>query len=384
MKYKRDRARFDRDEANEPVEEMKERIGPTRQLHDDLAAKNLETTLECDRSAENSHVGPDTNQRLKPTPSQDGETSASDRDSATGSESTDQYEIYAHRAQGFGFGPRTPQACDDDIRGPFDDDIPGPFDESTQPGSSIPEVESDPAEEDDSDHRRNASVTAQITELQFEAARLRRIIAANPERSYTEQYRLPGVEKKIEELSQKKEMSVRAGLVVRPASEQLPGLPYALLDTLDNPAHVAADASEMRAKLATEADVLELALDVAETIGATNSMERMLADQFALCHRMGMHFGKRALEEGTDATAMKMAKAATNAIAAGRATSETIMRIRRGGQQVITVQSVSVQQGANAVITGSIGRRKRGSGNAKRNRKTSKLNATASEKGGEQ
>jgi hypothetical protein len=55
----------------------------------------------------------------------------------------------------------------------------------------------------------------------------------------------------------------------------------ALLDTLANPNWVAADASRDRLDLAEQAKVLGLGLDIADTIGAENSLERMLAHQMA-------------------------------------------------------------------------------------------------------
>src|SRR5215207_4163161 len=63
---------------------------------------------------------------------------------------------------------------------------------------------------------------------------------------------------------------------------------WRLLDTVDNPNYVTADASRGRLDLAQQAGALEEALDAADTIEARDSLERMLAHQLATVHVSAM------------------------------------------------------------------------------------------------
>jgi hypothetical protein len=55
-------------------------------------------------------------------------------------------------------------------------------------------------------------------------------------------------------------------------------------DTVTNPDYVTADASRQRLEMAERANVLELALDAADTIKARNSLEKAMAHQMAALH----------------------------------------------------------------------------------------------------
>ena len=56
-------------------------------------------------------------------------------------------------------------------------------------------------------------------------------------------------------------------------------------------------AAEQRRDLASEAGAVALGTEVAETISAENSVERMLADQMAVAHKIAMRFAADAQEE---------------------------------------------------------------------------------------
>src|SRR5687767_4499525 len=58
-----------------------------------------------------------------------------------------------------------------------------------------------------------------------------------------------------------------------------------LRKTLDQPNYVSANASRTRLSLSQKTGSLTMALDIAETIGAQNSAEQMLAHQMAAAHR---------------------------------------------------------------------------------------------------
>src|SRR5829696_2299592 len=61
-----------------------------------------------------------------------------------------------------------------------------------------------------------------------------------------------------------------------------------LADTVRDPNYITVDASRDRLELANEAGALETALDAAESIGAGNSLEKMLAHQLTAAHRSAM------------------------------------------------------------------------------------------------
>ena len=68
-----------------------------------------------------------------------------------------------------------------------------------------------------------------------------------------------------------------------------------LIDTVrDRPDMLAADASVARLDLAAAANTLTMAVDVAETIQAANSLERMLTHQMATAHHLAMTMAAKA------------------------------------------------------------------------------------------
>src|SRR5262245_43208069 len=66
-----------------------------------------------------------------------------------------------------------------------------------------------------------------------------------------------------------------------------------VVDTVANPDYVTAAASRERLELANEAGSLDLALDVADSIQAQDSLEKMLVHQMAVLHRGMMRAATR-------------------------------------------------------------------------------------------
>jgi hypothetical protein len=77
----------------------------------------------------------------------------------------------------------------------------------------------------------------------------------------------------------------------------VPACRLTMICTLDEPNTISIDASEHRAAVATRAGVLSPALDAAVTVGARNSIEKMLAHQIAAVHLIGMEIIVRLREE---------------------------------------------------------------------------------------
>ena len=144
--------------------------------------------------------------------------------------------------------------------------------------------------------------------------------------------------------------------------------------TVEDPDLTIAIASRERLELAGEARSLNLAVDMAETINAKDSLRKGLAHQLAAMHQLAMRFAARSndwLDRSSPhlgnlkAQAMATAEAQRAANALARLNSAyqegmmTLQRMKTGGKQVVQVQHVTVQGGqtlvANTVKTGGRG-----------------------------
>jgi len=132
------------------------------------------------------------------------------------------------------------------------------------------------------------------------------------------------------------------------------------------PAMLAADASLARLTLARDADVLPLAVEAAQDAGAQTATEKMLADQLAAAHRLAMdlfsvasgdiyrHQKARDLNPAALADATRSGAVAARLLGAFAQGTLALSRLRNGGRQTITVQHVTVADGGQAVVAGSV------------------------------
>lgn len=142
-----------------------------------------------------------------------------------------------------------------------------------------------------------------------------------------------------------------------------------LRDTVTNPDYVTLDASRDRLHLASQAGVLELALDVSDTIDAANSLEKMLAHQMAAVHRalmkvpvsmedLDLQFPRELSWQQRNVEKCRLIGAMTRLATVYQDGMLALQRVRSGGkQQVIvkhTVQHVQVNEGGQAVVAGKI------------------------------
>ncbi len=152
----------------------------------------------------------------------------------------------------------------------------------------------------------------------------------------------------------------------RPESD-LPGRVREVVDAVtQSPGMLAADAGLTRLGLARDAGVLALAVETAHDARAATAAEKMLAHQLAAAHGLGMelltvagdelHRHRRAphLNAGALDRANRTAAAATRIMDACSRAALTLDRLRHGGRQVVTVQHVSVADGGQAVVAGSV------------------------------
>jgi hypothetical protein len=137
----------------------------------------------------------------------------------------------------------------------------------------------------------------------------------------------------------------------------------------DNPDLTIATASRDRLELAADAQCLSLAVDMAETFRARNSVEKSLAHQAAAAHQLAMRFAAtankwldhaQAGQTFNEAHRMAMVEAQRAANASARLmlayqdAALTQQRLRTGGRQVVTVQHVQVNSGGQAVVAGKM------------------------------
>jgi hypothetical protein len=145
------------------------------------------------------------------------------------------------------------------------------------------------------------------------------------------------------------------------------GTNHYLVHTLTQPDAVTAEASLERLNLAENAGSLAMAVDAAETIQAQNSLEKMLAHQMAAAHGAAMRIFARAEDEmrrceyqgaherhEAQLSATRLLNTSARLMGSFQDGMTTLHRMRRGGQQTVTVQHVQVSDGGQAVVAGSV------------------------------
>ncbi len=159
----------------------------------------------------------------------------------------------------------------------------------------------------------------------------------------------------------------RGGETTPPDDSDMPGRTREVLQAVAaSPGMLAADASLARLGLARDAGALALAVETAEDARAETAAEKMLAHQLAAAHALGMelltvagnelHQHRKAphLNTGSLDSANRNAAAAARVMEACSRAALTLDRLRHGGRQVVTVQHVSVADGGQAVVAGSV------------------------------
>ena len=143
-----------------------------------------------------------------------------------------------------------------------------------------------------------------------------------------------------------------------------------LRDTVTNPDYVTLDASRDRLDMAHRANVLEIALDAADSIDARNSLEKMLAHQMAVLHKHAMKLAARLDDMDHRARPERLEIVERNVETCrlvgtiSRLTAtyaqafQTLQRVRSNGRQTVIVQHVHVNAGGQAVVAGKVGKRR--------------------------
>jgi hypothetical protein len=141
-------------------------------------------------------------------------------------------------------------------------------------------------------------------------------------------------------------------ITMLPGGEVCPQHLPELVDALAAPNVVALDASAHRLDLVTRmgVDVAAMALDASDTIGANNSLEKMLAHQMAVLHDNAMRNASKAALEQDPVHSVRMMNLSIRSMETFQKGLLTIKRLRGTGEQRITIQHVNVTQGGQAVI----------------------------------
>ena len=170
---------------------------------------------------------------------------------------------------------------------------------------------------------------------------------ADGPRNMAEWARFVAAEIREQGMRKSKEVAHTNGEVVPPHAEKF------LYDTLTVPDLAAVEASFERSRLLTEqgADVAAMALDVANTIQAADSSERMLAHQLAAMHKVGMEMIGSVVSHSRDAAIQnRTLNAAVRCMTAYQQGLLTLRKLRQTGNQRITVQYVNVSNGSQAIL----------------------------------
>jgi hypothetical protein len=97
-------------------------------------------------------------------------------------------------------------------------------------------------------------------------------------------------------------------------------------------------------------DAVALALDTAETIGASNSLERMLSAQLAVTHTLAMNYVAKATLQQDPAQSVKTLNLALRAMSVFQDGLMTLKKLRGGGEQHIRIEHIDVRSGGQAAI----------------------------------
>ncbi len=126
-------------------------------------------------------------------------------------------------------------------------------------------------------------------------------------------------------------------------------LPW-MQETMNDPDLPALDASRTRGQLLEANDVTALGIDVANTVQAGNTVEKLLAHQVALAHKIAFEQASKANREKNPAIEAKRLESAARMMGVAQRAALTLQRLRASGPQRVVVQHVHVEAGGQAVV----------------------------------
>ena len=137
---------------------------------------------------------------------------------------------------------------------------------------------------------------------------------------------------------------------VKVKTEVLPAKDGYLKDTLSDPDLAAIESSETRGRLLKMNDVVALGIDVADTVKASNTAEKLVAHEIAVAHKVAMEQAMRAANESDPVMEVKRLQISARMMAVAQQGLLTLQKLKTGGIQTVTVQHVHVEAGGQAVV----------------------------------
>jgi hypothetical protein len=151
--------------------------------------------------------------------------------------------------------------------------------------------------------------------------------------------------------------------------EAAPGETARIIETLEHPTSVSTMASGKRMRAALAADILEPAIDAAQSAQASNSIEKMLCHQMAAAHFCAMRLIERSARSDLPPVEVaRLTNAAARQMEVYQAGSLVLQKLKTRGTQRVLVQyqQVNVANGGQALVAGRVrGSRNRGRGRSK-------------------
>lgn len=123
-----------------------------------------------------------------------------------------------------------------------------------------------------------------------------------------------------------------------------------LRDTLSDPDLAAIESSEARGRLLEQNDVVALGVDIANTVRASNTAEKLIAHQIAVAHKVAMEQARRSQAERDPVMELKRLQISAKMMGQVREGILALQRLKATGPQSVTVQHVHVNAGGQAVV----------------------------------
>ena len=123
-----------------------------------------------------------------------------------------------------------------------------------------------------------------------------------------------------------------------------------LKNTLADPELAAIESSETRGYLLKGNDIVALGVDLANTVRAANTAEKLVAHQIALAHKHAMEQARQSGFERDPAMQIKRLQISARMMTTAQEGLLTLHKLKSGGTQNVVVQHVHVESGGQAVV----------------------------------
>lgn len=133
-------------------------------------------------------------------------------------------------------------------------------------------------------------------------------------------------------------------------TEAVPRKPGHLKDTLADPDIAALESSEARSRLLESNGIVALGVDIANTVRAADTAEKLVAHEIALAHKIAMEQARLARYESDPVIELRRLQVSARMMAMAQQGVLTLQKLKIGGTQNVVVQHVHVESGGQAVV----------------------------------